>query len=515
MASRRSNTGALSPSSASTVSSTSPPLVPSASSSTATFASLGLSPWLVSACSLLGLHRPTPIQVQSIPSILRRQNLVAEAKTGAGKTAAFALPLLHALSLDPYGVYGLVLTPTRELAFQLTEQIKALGAPVGVAVVTCVGGVDMLPQSSLIQGRPHVIVATPGRLADHLRSGTRPHFDYLSYLVLDECDRLLEDGFKDDLDCILEALPPLSEVQVLCFSATMVEAEEVGEERWRRLELHKAVQVRIANDEASAGPSVGPALPLPPSDRQGGVPRAPPHSTTTTGPVHHRLHRHVHRAVPCCTTSCPRSALHCPSLLCTPTCPSPTACLPCRCSAPLTVPFCWPPTWLREASICPTSASSSTTTCPALPPTTSTEWDERRGSGQGGHEPRTGQPIRRGGGQGHRGRGRTADAGAGGSGRKGGAGGAEGGQRGQEDGAAEDGGAGREQREEGGRRPERRGNRTGKTGGNRDKRDGNDPADAQAHTITKSVVLPTRAPAEDDRGKRKKTETRQSIGPLP
>ena len=230
-----------SPSSSSTTS--------SPSSSTSTFASLGLSPWLVKVCGALGLHRPTPIQQRSIPCILQGRSLIAEAKTGAGKTAAFALPLLHRLSTDPYGVYALVLTPTRELAYQLREQVSALGAPIGVSVVTCVGGVDMLPQALQLQARPHLIIATPGRLADHLRSGARPHFDYLQALVLDECDRLLSDGFHDDLSTIIDALPPLSQVQLLLFSATMMDREEVGEQRWEQLRLSTAVQVRLPSDE--------------------------------------------------------------------------------------------------------------------------------------------------------------------------------------------------------------------------------------------------------------------------
>ena len=221
----------------------------SSSSSSSLFASLGLSPWLVKACGLLGLHRPTPIQQRSIPCILQGRNLIAEAKTGAGKTAAFALPLLHSLSTDPYGVYALVLTPTRELAYQLREQVAALGASIGVVVVSCVGGVDMLPQSLQLQGRPHVVIATPGRLADHLRSGTQPHLNYLHALVLDECDRLLDDGFAADLDTILDALPPLTSVQTLLFSATMMDREEVGEKRWEQLRLSSALQVRLPNDE--------------------------------------------------------------------------------------------------------------------------------------------------------------------------------------------------------------------------------------------------------------------------
>ena len=219
------------------------------SSSKPTFSSLGLSSSLCNSCTHLGLLHPTPIQQQCIPAILAGRNVVGEAKTGSGKSAAFALPLLHSLSSDPYGVYALVLTPTRELAFQVRDQVVALGASVGVSVVVCVGGVDMLVQAQQLETRPHVIIATPGRLADHIRSGADIHWRHVRMLVFDECDRLMEDCFRPDIDTILSVLPPATARQTLMFSATMMEASAVGEARWAALGMSEAVSVRVASDE--------------------------------------------------------------------------------------------------------------------------------------------------------------------------------------------------------------------------------------------------------------------------
>ena len=114
------------------------------------------------------------------------------AKTGSGKTMAFALPILHTLSEDPYGIYALVLTPTRELAFQIADQFNVIG--VGMRLRTCVvvGGRDTHYQSKDLDKRPHVVIATPGRLADHIENNSTFSLDKVKYLVLDEADRLLE-----------------------------------------------------------------------------------------------------------------------------------------------------------------------------------------------------------------------------------------------------------------------------------------------------------------------------------
>ncbi|NWW71122.1 DDX49 helicase, partial [Climacteris rufus] len=144
------------------------------------------------------------------------------AKTGSGKTAAFVLPVLQVLSEDPYGIFCLVLTPTRELAYQIAEQFRVLGKPLGLKDCVVVGGLDMVAQALELSRKPHVVIATPGRLADHLRSSSTFSLKKLKFLVLDEADRLLEQGCADftaDLEVILGAVP--ARRQTLLFSATL------------------------------------------------------------------------------------------------------------------------------------------------------------------------------------------------------------------------------------------------------------------------------------------------------
>eukprot|EP00929_Paragymnodinium_shiwhaense_P082673 TRINITY_DN4369_c0_g1_i1.p1 TRINITY_DN4369_c0_g1~~TRINITY_DN4369_c0_g1_i1.p1 ORF type:complete len:552 (-),score=174.43 TRINITY_DN4369_c0_g1_i1:339-1994(-) len=191
-----------------------------------TFSQLGLSPWLVQACAKMGMHYPTDIQVMTIPHILAGRNVAGNAKTGSGKTACFCLPTLHHLSKDPYGVFSLVLTPVRELAFQISENFRALGIGIGVQVAEVVGGREMLHQSREIAARKHVVVATPGRLADLLRGDPdlSQAFRHLRILVLDEADRVLTPTFEEPLAEIISALPKTR--QTLLFSATITSSIE-------------------------------------------------------------------------------------------------------------------------------------------------------------------------------------------------------------------------------------------------------------------------------------------------
>ena len=114
------------------------------------------------------------------------------AKTGEGKTLAFALPILQTLSVDPYGIYALVLTPTRELANQIGDTFRSVGKPMGLRDVVVTGGRDTIRQSQDLDRRPHVVIATPGRLADHIENNSTFSLAKVKYLVLDEADRLLE-----------------------------------------------------------------------------------------------------------------------------------------------------------------------------------------------------------------------------------------------------------------------------------------------------------------------------------
>ncbi|GFR62555.1 ATP-dependent RNA helicase DDX49 [Elysia marginata] len=187
------------------------------------FLHLGLDDWLQKQCQSMGITKPSPIQTNCIPPILEGLNCVGCAKTGSGKTAAFALPILQKLSVDRYGPYALVLTPTRELAFQIADQFKILGKEVNVNVTVVTGGMDMVKQGHDLNVKPHIIVSTPGRLADHYESHDTFSLKKIKFLVLDEADRLLEDtGFAEQLEIIFKKLP--EKRQTLLFSATMTPA---------------------------------------------------------------------------------------------------------------------------------------------------------------------------------------------------------------------------------------------------------------------------------------------------
>ena len=187
----------------------------------ASWTSLGLAPWVVRQCESLALRHPTDVQTNCLPAALRGEDVIGCAPTGSGKTAAFALPVLNALSEDPFGIFALVMTPTRELAFQIGEQFTAFGAPINVRCEVVVGGVDMMQQAQALSRRPHILVCTPGRLVDHLRSSDVVDLSRIKFLVLDEADRLLDDSFGSEMECILGAVN--EKRQTLLFSATMTQ----------------------------------------------------------------------------------------------------------------------------------------------------------------------------------------------------------------------------------------------------------------------------------------------------
>ncbi|GER52777.1 dead box ATP-dependent RNA helicase, partial [Striga asiatica] len=207
-----------------------------------TFSNLGLSEWAINTCKELGMKRPTPVQHHCIPKILSGQDVMGLAQTGSGKTAAFALPILHRLAENPFGVFALVVTPTRELAYQLAEQFRALGSGLGLRVAVIVGGMDMINQAQGLMQRPHVVIATPGRikvlieqnpdipavfsntklLQVQLSKSCTVMADeriLLQFLVLDEADRVLGVNFEEELRVIFQCLP--KNRQTLLFSATM------------------------------------------------------------------------------------------------------------------------------------------------------------------------------------------------------------------------------------------------------------------------------------------------------
>lgn len=194
---------------------------------TASFASLDVAPWLIASLAAMAILRPTRIQKGCIPPILEGRDVIGGSRTGSGKTVAFTVPILQKWAEDPVGIFAVVLTPTRELALQIFEQIKAISAPQSLKPILVIGGGDMRAQALALAQRPHVVVATPGRLADHiLTSGT----DTIAGLrrtrvvVLDEADRLLSAGpgsMLPDIETCLSALPPSHERQTCLFTATL------------------------------------------------------------------------------------------------------------------------------------------------------------------------------------------------------------------------------------------------------------------------------------------------------
>ncbi|KAJ2356096.1 putative RNA helicase [Coemansia sp. RSA 2618] len=187
------------------------------------FSDLGLDSWLTETLRAMSINEPTEIQRACIGPILKGRDVIGGAKTGSGKTAAFALPILQALSEDPFGVFAVVLTPTRELAVQIAEQFGVLGKGVNLRVTVAIGGVSMVDQALSLSRRPHVVVATPGRLADLVESSADAvHLRRVRFVVLDEADRLLSATFAPDLSVIMDAMP--RERQTLLFTATMTES---------------------------------------------------------------------------------------------------------------------------------------------------------------------------------------------------------------------------------------------------------------------------------------------------
>ena len=184
-----------------------------------TFQSLGLSEPLCEACKEMGFTKPTPIQQEALPWALQGRDIIGLAETGSGKTAAFGLPVLHRLLEKPQPMFCLVISPTRELAFQIGEQFEALGSVIGVKCAVAVGGVDMMAQAIMLAKRPHIVVGTPGRLVDHLQNTKGFSIRALKFLILDEADKLLNMDFEKEIDSIVTAAP--KERNTYLFSATM------------------------------------------------------------------------------------------------------------------------------------------------------------------------------------------------------------------------------------------------------------------------------------------------------
>ena len=185
------------------------------------FAALGLDPILIGALTVLGYEEPTAIQREAIPPLLAGRDVLGQAATGTGKTAAFALPMLQLVAKnrkDTPLVRGMILVPTRELAMQVAEAVHKYGKAIGTRVLPIYGGQSIGQQLKALSRGVDVVVATPGRALDHIRRATLD-LQHIEMLVLDEADEMLDMGFADELDAILAAVP--EKRQTALFSATI------------------------------------------------------------------------------------------------------------------------------------------------------------------------------------------------------------------------------------------------------------------------------------------------------
>jgi ATP-dependent RNA helicase RhlE len=216
------------------------------SSLIAKFSDLGLRPEVLQSVSDAGYSTPTPIQVQAIPLALRGRDIMGLAQTGTGKTAAFTLPIVDRLIGGPRRTRALILTPTRELCLQVEESVRKYAAHAELDVAPVFGGVPIEPQERALRGGVDVVVATPGRLLDHVER-QNVVFDDLEVLVLDEADRMLDMGFAPQINRVVAAIPAYR--QTLLFSATMPPEVEALARKYLRKPI--VVQVGVRSSAAS------------------------------------------------------------------------------------------------------------------------------------------------------------------------------------------------------------------------------------------------------------------------
>lgn len=228
------------------------------------FASLGLAQTLVSVVAELGYERLTPIQASSIPVLMQGKDFIGQSDTGSGKTAAFALPLLHHLPLHERRLRAVVLCPTRELSAQVTRELRTLGRKrAGLQVLSVCGGESYRDQANGLERGVHVVVGTPGRVVDHLERGTLALAE-VTTVVLDEADRMLEMGFQKDIERILGAMP--EQRQTALFSATFPPEIETLSGKYLRGAVHRTVE------QADSAPEIRQrALLVEPEDRLRGL----------------------------------------------------------------------------------------------------------------------------------------------------------------------------------------------------------------------------------------------------
>lgn len=184
------------------------------------FIQLGISKKMAGVLKENGIAVPTPIQERAIPSALDGKDIIAQAQTGTGKTLAFVLPIIEKIDMEADHIQALIVTPTRELALQITSELEKLAALAGISVLAVYGGQDVEKQLKKLEKRVHIVVGTPGRLLDHIRRET-VRLSEISFLVLDEADQMLHIGFLNEVEAIIRETP--YDRQTMLFSATMPE----------------------------------------------------------------------------------------------------------------------------------------------------------------------------------------------------------------------------------------------------------------------------------------------------
>ncbi|KAI8321578.1 DEAD-domain-containing protein [Martensiomyces pterosporus] len=213
------------------------------------FTLMNLSRQIMKGLTKLGFAQPTPIQAKTIPVALLGKDVCGGAQTGSGKTAAFLVPILERLLYRPKNLAAtrvLILCPTRELAIQCHNVGTKLAGFTDISICLCVGGLSLKSQEAELRLRPDIVIATPGRLIDHLRNSHSFQLDQIEILVMDEADRMLDDGFEDELTEIIKSCP--KKRQTMLFSATMTD----NVDKLVRLSLHKPVKVQIDPPKSAA-----------------------------------------------------------------------------------------------------------------------------------------------------------------------------------------------------------------------------------------------------------------------
>ena len=188
------------------------------------FEKMKLERWIKKVITYLSYKEPTEVQKYVIPQILKNKNVIAISKTGTGKTASFCLPILSELSKDPFGLYAIILEPTRELVLQVEEKLKLFSTGFNLRMCSIIGGEDYTAQLEELDKIPHIIIATPGRLVSFLENNYVKLIQNLRYFVMDEFDQLLDETIKPDIDKIITYLP--DDRITLFFSATIMQTKE-------------------------------------------------------------------------------------------------------------------------------------------------------------------------------------------------------------------------------------------------------------------------------------------------